>query len=178
METHSGSNAELKEFFTNHLKTLYWAEKKLLDTLADMEDAAKTGELKSALRDHLVETQQHVIRLQRVFNIIGEEAQSEKCKIMESITHVASKMINNTHDGSYLRDVSLIFSGQLAEHYEIASYGTLIQLAKTLGYNDVANIFYQTLEEEKRADKLLTEIAEENVNRKAAGFNSFANAGI
>lgn len=103
-----------------------------------------------------------------MFNIIDEEADAEKCKIMESITDAGSKMIRTTRGDSSLRDVGLILSGQLAEHYEIASYGNMIQLAKVLGYNDAANIFSQTLEEEKRADELLTEIAEEYVNYNAS----------
>ena len=79
-----------------------------------------------------------------------------------------SDIIDETEEGSAQRDVGLIFAGQKAEHYEIATYGGLIQLAKTLGYNDAANLMYQTLTEEKKADELLTQIAERNVNYQAS----------
>lgn len=170
METQNLNNnsSELKTFFTDHLKTLYWAEKKLVDTLPDMEDAASTGELKEAFRDHLNQTRQHVTRLEQVFNSIGEEADTEKCKIMKSITDAGAKTISNTDDGSAVRDAGLIFGGQLAEHYEIACYGNMIALAKVLGYNEAVSIFEKTLAEEKEADALLTQIGEQNVNYKAA----------
>lgn len=164
----AGNNSELKEFFTKHLKTLYWAEKKLVDTLPDMEEAATTQELKTAFRNHLVQTQQHVTRLEQVFNIIGEEADASKCKIMNSIADAGSNVISDTEDGSALRDIGLVFGGQMAEHYEIASYGNLIQLAKVLGYNEAANLFNQTLAEEKEADALLTRIAQQNISYKTS----------
>ena len=163
-----GNNTEVKEFFTKHLKALYWAEKKLVDTLPDMEEAATSSQLRNALSDHLDETKEHVARLERVFDMIGEERDTSKCKIMNSIADAGSTAINDTEDGSALRDVGLIFSGQMAEHYEITSYGNMIELAKMLGYKEAVNIFEQTLAEEKNADALLTQIAQNNINYKAA----------
>ncbi len=158
------NNSEIKEFFTNHLKTLYWAEKKLVDTLPDMRDAATSQELQTAFNDHLAQTNQHVIRLEQVFSIIGEEADADKCKIMESITDAGSKTISKTEDDTYLRDAGLIFSGQMAEHYEIAFYGNMVELAKALGYSEAADILEQTLAEEKDADALLSTIGHQVVN--------------
>ena len=164
------TNEELKEFFTIHLKTLYWAEKKLVDTLPDLYDAAGTPQLKSAFREHLAETKQHVLRLEQVFSIIGEDADDKKCKIMDSIADAGSDVINDTEDGSSLRDIGLIFGGQMAEHYEIASYGNMIELANQLGYSEAANLMTETLVEEKKADELLSKVAKENVNRNPASF--------
>src|SRR5439155_15792938 len=101
-------------------------------------------------------------------NMIGEEVNSTKCHAMAGIVDEGSDIIDETDEGSAQRDVGLIFAGQKAEHYEIATYGGLIQLAKTLGYNDAANLMVQTLNEEKEADKLLTEIAENNINYEAS----------
>jgi len=87
---------------------------------------------------------------------------------MAGITDEGADIIDDTEDGSAQRDVGLIFAGQKAEHYEIATYGGLVQLAKTLGYDEAANIMYQTLSEEKQADALLTQIAERDVNYMAS----------
>ena len=176
METRNtnGQNSELKEFFTNHLKNLYWAEKKLVDTLPEMAEAATSDKLRNALRDHLQQTEEHVFRLEQVFNMIGEEADTSKCKIMNSIADAGSSIISSTEDGTALRDAGLIFGGQMAEHYEIAAYGNMVQLAKALGYNDAAELFSQTLAEEKEADELLTQIAEQDVNYKVGSETSHA----
>ena len=99
--------------------------------------------------------------------MIGEEADSTKCHAMAGIVDEGSDIIDETDDNSAQRDVGLIFAGQKAEHYEIATYGGLVQLAKTLGYNDAANLMSETLAEEKQADALLTQIAEGSANRQA-----------
>ena len=88
---------------------------------------------------------------------------------MEGITEEGSSVIDETEDGTATRDVALVFAGQKAEHYEIATYGGLIQIAKTLGLDEVAGLLQETLEEEKAADQKLTQIAEESINYTAAG---------
>ena len=162
------ADSNLKEFFLDQLQDIYWAEKKLVKTLPKLEDAATTQELKDAFSNHLEETRNHVARLEDVFGMIGEEVNATKCPAMAGIVDEGSDIIDETEEGSAQRDVGLIFAGQKAEHYEIATYGGLIQLAKTLGYNDAANLMYQTLTEEKKADELLTQIAERNVNYQAS----------
>jgi ferritin-like metal-binding protein YciE len=161
-------NSNLKEFFTEQLQDIYRAEKKLVKTLPKLEDAATSRELKNAFSGHLQETKQHVTRLEKVFNMIGEEVNATKCPAMAGIVDEGSDIIDETEEGSAQRDVGLIFAGQKAEHYEIATYGGLIELAKTLGYNEAADLMYQTLTEEKNADTLLTRIAEKSVNYKAS----------
>jgi len=170
METQvqNATDSKLKEFFTDQLEDLYWAEKKLVKTLPKMQNAATSPELRDAFGNHLTQTENHVSRLERVFGIIGEDVDSTKCPAMAGIVDEGEDIIDDTEDGTAQRDVGLIFAGQKAEHYEIATYGGMISLAKTLGYNDAADILLQTLEEEKEADNLLTQIAENNINYQAS----------
>ena len=164
----STDNSKLKEFFIDQLEDIYWAEKKLVKTLPKLEEAATTQQLKNAFSNHLRQTQQHVTRLENVFNMIGEDADAKKCPAMAGIVDEGEEIIDDTDSGSAHRDVGLIFAGQKAEHYEIATYGGLVQLAKTLGYDEAANLMGQTLSEEKEADATLTQIAENNINYKAS----------
>jgi len=159
--------SKLQRFFVNQLKDLYWAEKKLVKTLPKLSEAATAPELKDAFTNHLQETRQHVERLEQVFAIAGEETDSVKCPAMAGIVDEGSDIIDETDDDTAQRDVGLIFAGQKAEHYEIATYGGMVELAKTLGYEDAASLLKQTLEEEKNADDLLTRIAQQSVNQRA-----------
>ena len=133
-----------------------------------MHNASTTTELKKAFSAHLEQTKKHVERLEKVFHMIDEKPEAEKCLAMAGIVAEGEDIISETHDDSMQRDIGLIFAGQKAEHYEIATYGGLVFLAKKLGKNDVADLLYKTLTEEKEADKLLTEIAEKNISYKAA----------
>ncbi|MBV9986539.1 MAG: ferritin-like domain-containing protein [Chitinophagaceae bacterium] len=168
----SGARAEaeplLKEFFVDEIKDIYWAEKKLVTTLPKMRKAATTPELQDAFTEHLEVTKEHVNRLEQVFEMLGEKAQAKKCEAMEGLVKEGEGIIEDTEDGSTTRDVALIMAAQKVEHYEIATYGGLTQLAKTLGLDDVAEILFSTLEEEKQADETLTGIAENSVNYEAA----------
>ncbi|HEY4325003.1 MAG TPA: ferritin-like domain-containing protein [Mucilaginibacter sp.] len=170
METQNAqtTDSKLKEFFTDQLEDLLWAEKKLVKTLPKMQGAATSAELKDAFGSHLTETQNHVSRLEQVFGIIGEEVDATKCPAMAGIVDEGEDIIDETEEGTAQRDVGLIFAGQKAEHYEIATYGGMVTLAKTLGYDDAAELLSQTLEEEKKADSLLSQIAENNVNYQAS----------
>jgi ferritin-like metal-binding protein YciE len=170
METKTAGtkNSKLKEFFVAQLQDIYWAEKKLVKTLPKLEEASQTKELKKAFSDHLEETKEHVTRLENVFSIINEPVDSTKCPAMAGIVDEGSDIIDETEEGTAQRDVGLIFAGQKAEHYEIATYGGLIQLAKTLKYNEAADVLEQTLVEEKKADALLTKIAIKDVNYRAS----------
>jgi len=158
----------LEDFFIDELKDIYWAEKHLVKTLPKMEKAATTEELKNAFADHLETTKEHVNRLEQVFEKLGKRAVGKKCEAMEGITKEGESIIEDTEKGTATRDVGLILAGQKVEHYEIATYGGLVQLAKTLSLNDIAKILEQTLSEEKEADELLTSVAENNVNYEAA----------
>ncbi|HVU57780.1 MAG TPA: ferritin-like domain-containing protein [Puia sp.] len=161
-------DSKLKEFFIDELKDIYWAEQKLVKTLPKLSKAATSEELKSAFDNHLEETKNQVQRLEQAFKLLGEKAVAKKCDAMEGITEEGSSVIEDTDEGTATRDVGLVMAGQKAEHYEIATYGGLIQIAHTLGQEEVARLLEQTLEEEKNADQLLTEIAESGINYQAS----------
>lgn len=173
METRSRSmpstmaDNKLHQFFMEQLQDIYWAEKKLVKTLPKLEDAATSRELKKAFSDHLMQTKNHVTRLENVFEMMGEDAKAKKCPAMAGIADEGEEIIDETDEGTAQRDVGLIFAGQKAEHYEIATYGGLVQLAKTMGHSEAADLLSQTLAEEKQADQLLTQIAEKSSNMRA-----------
>lgn len=160
-------DSKLNEFFIDQLQDIYWAEQKLVKTLPKLEEAAHSAELRQAFNHHLQETRNHISRLEKAFDLIGEPAQSKKCHAIAGIADEGEAIIDETEENTAQRDVGLIFAGQKAEHYEIATYGGLVQLAKTLGYNDVAELLAVTLAEEKNADVTLTKIAEAGINVQA-----------
>ncbi len=167
----SGTGIEhsmLADFFVNELKDIYWAERHLVKALPKMQKAARSQELKQAIADHLEVTNEHVTRLEHVFEMLGKKAQAKKCDAMEGLTTEGQRVIDETDADTFTRDVGVIMSAQKIEHYEIATYGGLIQLAKTLGYNDIADILMPTLNEEKEADEKLTNIAENSINYEAS----------
>jgi ferritin-like metal-binding protein YciE len=160
-------NSQLDKFFQDSLKDIYWAEKHLTKALPKMQKAATTEELKNAIEEHTAQTEEHVSRLEQVFELLGKKAQAKKCDAMEGLVKEGESVVEETEDGSMTRDVGIIMSAQKVEHYEIAAYGGLAQLATTMGLEDVAELLNQTLEEEKETDSLLTEIAENNINWEA-----------
>ncbi len=160
-------NSQLTNLFVDSLKDIYWAEKALTKALPKMAKASTSDDLRSAFQDHLTETQTQIERLESVFEIIGQKAQAKKCEAMAGLTKEAEEMISATEKGSETRDVALIMAAQKVEHYEIATYGSLATLAAQLGYDDAKELLGQTLNEEKNADSLLTEIALSHINAEA-----------
>ena len=124
--------------------------------------------MQQAFADHLEVTKEQVLRLESVFEILGKKAQAKKCEAMAGITEEGNGIIEETEKGTATRDVGLILAAQKVEHYEISTYGGLMQLAKTLGHTEVANILGKTLAEEKETDELLTNIAENDINYQAS----------
>lgn len=160
-------NSQLEKLFTDSLKDIYWAEKQLTKTLPKMKKAATTDELKSAIEEHLAQTEGHVKRLEQVFDMCGKKVQAKKCDAMEGLIKEGDSIVEETQNGSMTRDAGIIMAAQKVEHYEIATYGSLVQIAKTLGMNDAADVLHLTLDEEKQADEKLTEVAEWHVNQAA-----------
>jgi len=161
-------NSKLKEFFIEQLQDIYWAEKKLVKTLPKLSEASHSSELKAAFDSHLMETETHVSRVEQVFDMLGEKAEAKECPAIKGIAEEGEEIIDETEDSTAQRDVGLIFAGQKAEHYEIATYGALIQLARDMGQDQIADLLGQTLTEEKKADEKLTELATSGINREAA----------
>jgi ferritin-like metal-binding protein YciE len=164
----SGREPALTELFIDSLKDIYWAEKQLVKTLPKMQKAATSQQLKDAFGTHLEQTRGQVARLEQVFEMMGKKAQAKKCDAMEGLTKEGESIIEETDKGSATRDVGLILAAQKVEHYEIATYGGLAQLAKTIGQEEVSELLGQTLAEEKETDELLTDIAENDINYEAS----------
>lgn len=161
-------DALLRELFIESLQDIYYAEKAITKALPRMQQAATSQELVDAFETHLTQTEAQITRLAQVFESIGEDAEGKKCDAIEGIIKEAEGIISDTDEGTATRDVGLILAAQKVEHYEIATYGGLRQLAVTLGYDQAATLLQQTLDEEKQTDLLLTDIAENSVNYQAA----------
>lgn len=162
-----GGGPMLEKFMYDSLKDIYWAEKHLLKALPRLTKAATNEELKAVLTEHVEVTQEQVARLEQVFELLGKKAQGKKCEAMEGLTKEAESIIEETEKGSSTRDVGIIMAAQKVEHYEIATYGGLAQLAKTMGLTEVGELLGQTLQEEKDTDENLTSIAENDINLQA-----------
>jgi len=163
----SDAASGLTELFEDGLKDIYWAEKALTKALPKMAKNATSADLIEALNSHLTETEEHVIRLEKVFELIGKKATAKKCDAMEGLIEEGNGILEETEVG-VVRDAGIIAASQKIEHYEIATYGTLRQFAETLGFEEAAAILEQTLDEEKGADKKLTEVAVNAINLEAA----------
>jgi ferritin-like metal-binding protein YciE len=161
------TESALNELFIDELKDIYWAENHLVKALPKMATAATSEKLRTAIQNHLSETENHVTRIEQAFNSIDEKAVAVKCEAMAGLLKEADEIVSETEKGSITRDAGIISAAQKVEHYEIASYGTLKTLASVLGYNKAAELLDATLQEEKNADSMLTQIAESGINQSA-----------
>jgi ferritin-like metal-binding protein YciE len=157
----------MDDLFVHTLRDIYYAENQILKSLPDMIDRAANPQLKQGFRAHLNETKNHVKRLEQIFQLEGQSVKSVDCPAIDGILEEADDVIGDVEDAQVL-DAAMIAAAQAVEHYEITRYGALIAWAKQLGRNDCAKILEQTLQEEKAADKKLTEMAETTVNVMAA----------
>ena len=166
----SDAASGLSELFEDGLQDIYWAEKALVKALPKMAKNATSPELIDAINSHLAETEGHVTRLEQVFQSIDKKATAKKCHAMEGLIEEGKSILEDTEVG-VVRDAGIIAASQKIEHYEIATYGTLRQFAETLGFTEAASLLELTLDEEKSADKKLTEVAVNTVNLEAAEEN-------
>jgi ferritin-like metal-binding protein YciE len=157
----------LHDAFIDELRDVYDAEKQLTKALPKLAKKATSAQLKSAFESHLKETENHVARLEQVFESIGEKPKGKHCDGIAGIIEEGKNVMEENLEESAM-DACLIAGGQRAEHYEMAAYGSLIAWAKAMGHDTAADLLEQTLEEEKAADEKLTTIAEGGVNRQAA----------
>jgi ferritin-like metal-binding protein YciE len=167
VSTTFSEETKLKELFVEELRDIYWAEKHLTKALPKMRKAATSMELANAFEQHLTVTENQIGRVEQVFELLDMTPRAKKCDAMEGLVKEAQAVIEDTDDGTATRDVALIIAGQKVEHYEIATYGSLAQLAKTMGRDDIAALMQQTLDEEKQADQLLTDLAVSGININA-----------
>ncbi len=157
----------LDDLFVHTLRDMYYAENQITKALPKMIEKATNPQLKQGFQTHLRETENHIRRLEQVFQMHGKEVKGVTCEAMDGILAEAKQVMSDVGDSNVL-DAAMISAAQAVEHYEISRYGTLIALARELGRQDCASVLEQTLQEEKATDKKLTEIAEGRVNRRAA----------
>lgn len=157
----------LEKFFLDQLQDIYYAEHKITESLPKMIEAATTEELSDAFDDHLHQTQRHIKRLEKVFEYLGKRPEGKKCEAIEGIAREVESIIQETQEGTLTRDAALIIAAQKVEHYEIATYGGLVQLAITMDLDEAADLLDKTLVEEEDTDALLTDIAENDINLMA-----------
>jgi len=152
--------AQLKELLVEEMQDLLHAESQLTGALPKMAEAAHNPKLKEAFEKHLVQTENHVARLQQAFSIMGEKAQPKPCKAMMGLVEEGKETIQEGQEKEPLAaDLALITAAQKVEHYEISGYGTVRALAKQLGLLDIAELMTHTLGDEESADFLLSSIA-------------------
>lgn len=156
----------LDDLFEDCLKDALWAENALIEALPKMAKNATSKNLMKALEDHLKETKSQVKTLKEVFKSIGVKAEEEKCDAMAGIIEEGEGILEETEAGP-VRDAGIIAACQKAEHYEIASYGTMIAYAQLLGHRQAKTMLQLILKEEKAADKTLTGLAKSEINIKA-----------
>ena len=157
----------LNDLFLEALKDVYHAEKQILRALPKMAKTAHSQELRQAFQTHRDETEKQVERLEKVFDSIGKPARAKTCQAIQGIIEEGKEVMDDFAKTEAI-DAGLIAAAQAVEHYEISRYGTLKSWATELGLRDAARLLDQTLEEEKKTDKLLTQLAENRVNQKAA----------
>ena len=157
----------LEDLFHDTLKDIYFAEKKILTALPKMAKAAQSDELRAAFEKHHAETEGQVERLEQVFGLIGKKAQGKTCDAIVGIVEEGQEVMKE-YRGSPALDAGLLAGAQAVEHYEISRYGTLKTWADELGLRDAVRLLDATLQEEKKTDATLTQIAEGVVNREAA----------
>jgi ferritin-like metal-binding protein YciE len=157
----------LNDLFLHTLRDIYFAEKQILKALPKMAKAAESKELKEAFQTHHTETQGQIERLEEIFRILGKEARGVQCEAMAGIIEEGREVMEDFAESVAL-DAGILAAAQAVEHYEITRYGTLKTWAGELGMKEIATLLDKTLQEEKKTDKLLTQMAEARVNMKAA----------
>ena len=157
----------LRDALVDEIKDLFNAEKQLTKALPKLAKNSTNPELRAALESHLGETHEQIARLEQVFELLDETARGKHCAGMAGIIEEGNDMLEEDAEDA-VKDACIVASGQRAEHYEMAAYGTCIAWAKVLGLDEVATLLEATLEEEKAADKKLSALAESGINQAAS----------
>jgi ferritin-like metal-binding protein YciE len=165
----------MEDLFLHTLQDIYYAENQIVKSLPKMIEKATNRELAAGLRNHLRETEQQVVRLDKVFESLGETPSGTSCPAIDGLISEADDVAGEVEDKKVL-DAAIIGSAQAIEHYEISRYGTLIAWAQELGNRGVTGLLNSNLKEEKAADKKLSALAESDLNRKAVGRGASSRA--
>jgi ferritin-like metal-binding protein YciE len=161
------SEKNLSALFLDTLKDIYYAEKQIYKSLPKMAKAASSDQLRNAFEKHHDETEGHIERLEKIFNLLGKPARGKKCDAIEGILDEGEEIMDEYKDAPAL-DAGLLAAAQAVEHYEISRYGTLKSWADKLSMNEAVKLLDQTLAEEKKTDDTLSKIAVSAVNAEAA----------
>ena len=167
-KTTEKQSSQLEDLFQEELNDLYGAEQHQLHVLPLLTHAASSQKLKNVLSSHLDDTREHIARLETIFKKTGNQAKARTSEAILGITREAEKVIGGTAEQSATRDAALIVAAQKLEHYEISSYGSLAQHARTLNLDEIDEILQTSLMEEKENDDLLTALAENYINSEAS----------
>lgn len=160
-------DSQFYDLFVHELKDIYWAEKHLAQELPKMGKEATSNKLSEAIEKHTKETENHVSRLEQVFEKIGVKASGEKCEAMAGLLKEAKEILKENEGDDMVKDAGIIIACQKVEHYEIATYGSLVSLSKKMGADECTKLLEETLDEEKKTDASLTKLAESEINEKA-----------
>jgi ferritin-like metal-binding protein YciE len=160
-------SSQLMKLFEDELKDIYWAEKALTKAIPKMVKNSTSEELIDSLKNHLTETEEHVTRVEQIFQLLDKKPMAKKCEAMAGLIKEAEEIMEDCEEGA-MCDAGIISAAQKVEHYEIASYGTLRQFAETLELDEAVELLQTTLDEEKAADEKLSEVAVSAVNLEAA----------
>ncbi len=163
----------IDDLFMHFLQDIYYAERQLLKALPKMAKGAQETSLKEAFTTHRTETEHQIERLEQVFEKMGKRPHAIPCEAIKGLIEETEEVLDESEAGA-VRDAGLIACGQAVEHYEMARYGALIAWAKAAGHDEVVALLQQTLNEEKKADSLLNELAVSRVNKSAATFKKAA----
>ncbi len=160
------STQSLHGLFVKEIQDLYSAEKQIVEALPKLIEAAADADLKKAFEDHLTQTEEHVERLENISEELSISLEGEECKGMKGVLEEGEEMSMEIEDQN-VKDAAIIGAAQRVEHYEIAGYGTALAHAKLMHHDDVAKLLKKTLQEEGKADKLLSKLAQKDINKKA-----------
>ena len=164
------SLATLHDLMVHELKDLYSAERQLVQALPRMAKAASSDELRTAIENHLSQTEEHVTRIERILESFGESPKGQKCAGMEGLLEEGKNFLKEDADSDVM-DAGIIVAAQKVEHYEIATYGAVREYARIMGHTEAQQLLEKTLEEEKEADQLLNQLAEGGINALAERDN-------
>jgi ferritin-like metal-binding protein YciE len=156
----------MNDLLMNVMQDVYYAERQILKALPKLAKASENQELKNALMHHREETQGQVERLQKAFDALGKRARGQTCEAINGLIEEGEEVVEEFPEGT-IRDAGILACAQAVEHYEMARYGTMVAWAKAIGADEVAKLMHETLEEEKKADTLLNQLAKKEINQQA-----------
>lgn len=160
------ATASLQDLYLEDLKDIYNAENQAIKAYPKLMESVTHPELKEAMQLHLEQTQEHVSRLEQIFDKLGEKPTGKTCKAMNGLVKEGEDILKEQSD-PFVRDAALLAASQKIEHYEIASYGTVITYAEQIGDEEAVSLLKKTLNEEKHTDKILSKLAESVINQDA-----------